>query len=224
MADKIGLYLALFDALKGSGGGGAVDDVQIDGTSIVDGNGVANVPAATNGSYGVVKPTATYGVSIVNGSLGLTLASDTEIKSGASVYHPLQPGRQHNSAFYGLAKAAGDSTQSASANAVGTYTEDAKSAISSMLSAPETVSGTTPTITAKAGVQYICGEVSTIDFTPSATGVCDVVFTSGSTPAVLTVPNTVKFPSWFDPTSLDANTTYEINVLNGTLGAVMAWA
>lgn len=88
----------------------------------------------------------------------------------------------------------------------------------------ETVSGSTPTIVAVAGMRYECGEVSTIDFTPSATGVCDVVFTSGSTPAVLTVPNTVKFPSWFDPDNLDANTTYEINVLNGVYGAVMAWA
>lgn len=86
------------------------------------------------------------------------------------------------------------------------------------------VSGSTPTIVAESDKRYICGEVSTIDFTPSATGVCDVVFTSGSTPAVLTVPNTVKFPSWFDPTSLDADTTYEINVLNGVYGAVMAWA
>ena len=87
----------------------------------------------------------------------------------------------------------------------------------------ETVSGSTPTIVAVAGMRYECGEVSTIDFTPSVSGVCDVVFTSGSTPAVLTVPNTVKFPSWFDPDNLDADTTYEINVLNGVYGAVMAW-
>ena len=87
-----------------------------------------------------------------------------------------------------------------------------------------TVSGSTPTITAVAGMRYECGEVSTLDFTPSATGVCDVIFESGSTPTVLTIPNTVKLPSWFDPSNLDADTTYEINVLNGTLGAVMAWA
>lgn len=86
------------------------------------------------------------------------------------------------------------------------------------------VSGTTPSITASAGTRYECGEVSTLSFTPSGTGICDVIFTSGSTPTVLTIPNTVKLPSWFDATSLDANTTYEINVLNGTLGAVMAWS
>ena len=87
----------------------------------------------------------------------------------------------------------------------------------------ETVSGTTPSITARADHRYKCGEVSTLSFTPSATGCCDVIFTSGSTPTVLTVPNTVKFPDWFDATSLDANTVYEINVLDGVYGAVATW-
>jgi len=39
------------------------------------------------------------------------------------------------SVFYGLAAAAGDSTQSASDNAVGTYTDNAKSAIRTMIGA-----------------------------------------------------------------------------------------
>lgn len=207
----------------GGGGGGAVDDVQIAGTSIVDGSGVANIPKAASDTFGVTKPSSGLTVNS-SGEMYISKATSTQVKQGTAQYNPLTPSVEHEAAFYGIAKAAGDSTQSSSSNAVGTYTENAKSAIASMLSAPETVSGTTPTIAAKAGVQYICGEVSTIDFTPSATGVCDVVFTSGSTPAVLTVPNAVKFPSWFDPTSLDANTTYEINVLNGVYGAVMAWA
>lgn len=87
----------------------------------------------------------------------------------------------------------------------------------------ETVSGSTPSITAVADTRYECGEVATLSITPPQTGCIDVVFTSGSTPTVLTVPNTVKFPAWFDPTDLSANTTYEINILNGTLGVVMAW-
>ena len=95
---------------------------------------------------------------------------------------------------------------------------------SSDLDFVETVSGSTPSITAEAGMRYVCGEVSTLSFTPSNTGVCDVIFESGSTPTVLTIPNTVKFPAWFDPTNLDADTVYEINILNGVYGAVMAWA
>ena len=83
------------------------------------------------------------------------------------------------------------------------------------------VSGTTPTITAQADTRYVCGEVATLDFTPSATGICDVVFTSGSTPTVVTLPSTVKFPD--GSFVAEADTTYEINILDGVYGAVMAW-
>lgn len=85
------------------------------------------------------------------------------------------------------------------------------------------VSGTTPTITAETGKRYVCGEVSEISFTPSASGICEVRFTSGTTPTALTVPNTVKWPSWFDPAHLEASTTYEISIADGIYGAVMAW-
>ena len=84
------------------------------------------------------------------------------------------------------------------------------------------VSGTTPTITAQADYRYVCGEVATLDFTPSSTGICDVVFTSGATATVLTVPSTVKWANGFDPTSLEANTTYEINIMDG-LGVAVGW-
>ena len=87
----------------------------------------------------------------------------------------------------------------------------------------ETVTGSTPTITAAANTRYICGEVTSLSFTPCGTGICDVRFTSGSTVTVLTVPNTVKWPSWFDPTSLETNTVYEINVEDGVYGVVAAW-
>ena len=90
-----------------------------------------------------------------------------------------------------------------------------------------TVSGTTPTITAEAGTQYICGEVSTIDITAPESGIIDVIFESGSTPAVLTVTPptgvTVVWPDWFDPTALEANKVYEVNVANGKLATVMVW-
>ena len=85
-----------------------------------------------------------------------------------------------------------------------------------------TVSGTSPTITALSGVRYVCGEVATLDFTPCATGICDVVFTSGSTPTVVTLPNTVKFPDV--SFTAEANKTYEINIMDGTYGVVMSWA
>lgn len=94
--------------------------------------------------------------------------------------------------------------------------------------APVTVSGTTPTINALPGVRYICGEVSTLDITLPASGIVDVVFTSGSTPTVLTVtPPTgmvMKWANGFDPSALEANTVYEINIMDGCLGVAGTWS
>lgn len=205
-----------------------VQDVQVNGSSIVGQNGVANVPVATlNQTLGLVKPDLIYGIGVLSdGTLGIVSASNSAIKDGSNNSTALTPGKQHIATFYGLAKAAGDSTQSASSNAVGTYTESAKSSIASMLNAPESVSGSTPSITAKAGVRYVCGECSTLDITLPASGIVDVVFESGSTPTVLTITPptgvTIKWANGFDPTSLDANATYEINIADG-LGVAGAW-
>ena len=130
--------------------------------------------------------------------------------------------------FYGLAKAAGNTDQSSSSNAVGTYTEDARSKISTMLNAPVSVSGSTPSITAMAGVRYVCGEVSTLAVTVPASGCVDVVFESGSTATVLTVTSAksgvsaIKWAGGWDGTC-EANTVYEINILDGEYGVVGSW-
>ena len=87
-----------------------------------------------------------------------------------------------------------------------------------------TVSGSTPTISAVPNARYICGEVSSLSFTPCGSGVCEVIFTSGSTPTSLTVPITVKWSDDFDPSNLDASTTYALNILNGTMGVAAKWA
>ncbi|MBR3334318.1 MAG: collagen-like protein [Clostridia bacterium] len=210
---------------------GGVSDVQVNGTSVVNQQtGVANVPIASATTLGAVKSISEiYGIGIDSGG-GLTIvpATSANAKSGTATNKPIAPARQHESAFYGMAKAAGDSTQSASSNAVGNYTEDAKSSISTMLNAPVSVTGTTPSINAKAGVRYVCGECATLDITAPASGCIDVTFTSGSTPTVLTVTSakantSIKWANGFDPTSLDANTTYEVNILDGEFGVVGSW-
>lgn len=86
------------------------------------------------------------------------------------------------------------------------------------------VSGQTPVITAETNTRYICGEVTSLTFTPCASGICDVRFTSASISTVLTLPQTLKLPDWFDPTLLEAGKTYELNVLDGIYGVVMSWA
>ena len=109
-----------------------VTDVQINGTSVVT-DGVANVPVMSTDGYGVAKINVDYGISMLNGNLRTRAAGDTPIKQGTNTYLPITPGYQHSSTFYGLAKASGDTTQSSSANAVGTYTDAAKISIQKML-------------------------------------------------------------------------------------------
>lgn len=87
--------------------------------------------------------------------------------------------------------------------------------------APETVSGSTPSIVAEAGKRYICGECTSLSFTPPASGMTDVIFESGSTATVLTLPQSgVMMPDGFET---EADKLYEINFLDG-IGVVQAWS
>ena len=215
-ADGINLHFGIPKGADGQSGG--VTDVQVNGSSVLN-QGVANVPqvgASGSGQFGVVKITRSFGIDQIVGNLILAEVNHPTCKAGTNGYISIQPKWQHESTFYGLAKAAGDTTQSASDNPVGQYTDSAKSKISEMLSSPVTVTGTTPTITALSGIQYVCGEVATLDITLPESGIVDVVFQSGSTPTVLTItPSTgmtVEWANGFDSTSLDANTMYELNI------------
>lgn len=123
-------------------------DIQIDGTSIVS-NGIATIPLAVAyqnaenpGCPGLVHPSADYGTKIQDNVLAISGATETDVKTGTTTRRPLTPLLSKNIVFYGLAKAAGDSTQSSSSNAIGTYTADAKSAIQSMLAVAPTASPT----------------------------------------------------------------------------------
>ena len=131
-----------------------VRDVQVCGTSILS-NGVANVPVADGTNvYGVVKVNnnETGGIKIQNGTLSTAKATDFEVKVGTQARKPIVPVNQHSAAFYGLAKAAGDTTQSQSDNAVGRYTDAAKAAIQTMLDVPS-----------NAGMRAAIAAVNTMD-------------------------------------------------------------
>ena len=78
-------------------------------------------------------------------------------------------------------------------------------------------------ITGEENTRYVCGEASTISITPVSSGITDVIFYSGTTATVLTLPNTVKMPPWFDASNLDTKTWYEINILDGVYGVVAIW-
>lgn len=205
--------------------GGTVTDVTVNGVSVLDG-GVAKIPlASTNNQLGVVSLNGNNGINAQNGILRIVTASAATIKNGTNIYTPITASNQHNSTFYGLAKASGDTTQSQSSNPVGTYTDSAKASIKAMLgisgeSQTITVSGTEPVISAVSNARYVCGELTSLTFTPSATGICDVIFSSGTTATVLNLPNTVILPEWFE---VEANHTYEISIVDGVYGAVMVW-
>ena len=111
-----------------------VQDVQVDGSSIIS-NGIANIPIASSSVPGVVQ----LGESLIASSnkLYVNLASSNQIKTATSNYATVPVSRQHESIFYGLAKAAGDITQAASNNAIGTYTMNAQTAIKIMLGVQE---------------------------------------------------------------------------------------
>jgi len=82
------------------------------------------------------------------------------------------------------------------------------------------VTGMNPQINATANTIYLCGELLSLDFTPCSEGICDIIFSSGSTPTLLTMPDTVKMPNGF---SILENRTYEINILNGIYGVATSW-
>lgn len=205
-----------------------VSDVQIDGTSVVEG-GVANIPKAASQKLGVVKPVAQYGTSVNNnGEIYIVSAYDALIKQGVQEYRPIVPYYQDYATFYGLAKAAGHDEKD-STLPVGTYTPEAKSAIRQMLSIADNydsfivdVEGTDPTITGQPSYRYNCGEVLSLTVTPPETGTIDFRFTSGSSPTVLTLPSTVKMPEWW--VGVEANTIYEMCITDGVYCGVMSWA
>jgi len=83
------------------------------------------------------------------------------------------------------------------------------------------VTGTTPTITPAANTIYNCGELTSLTISnPPATGAYSIVFTSGSTATTTTIPSTILGLENFAP---EANTLYEINVLNNR-AVVGSWA
>lgn len=113
-----------------------IQDVQINGTTIVQ-NGIANIPYATANAAGVVKATPTLGMTVNQaGYIAMIPASDSDIRYWSTSTRTITPATQHSAVFYGLARAAGDLTQPPSENPVGTYTEEAKTAIKSMLGVP----------------------------------------------------------------------------------------
>lgn len=83
------------------------------------------------------------------------------------------------------------------------------------------VSGSTPSVTPEANKVYECDELTSLTITnPPTSGAYSIVFTSGSVATDATIPSTILGLENFDP---EANTIYEINVLNNR-AVIGSWA
>lgn len=120
-----------------------VADVKYKGTSLVDQNGVAQIPPAQTSTPGLAMVGAGYGLKAADpngnsaGRLSTDAATSSHIRFFTDQYRPITPYYLPEAVFRGLAQVAGDDTQTDSQNPVGTYTEDAKEAIQEMLNVPD---------------------------------------------------------------------------------------
>ena len=132
--ERLNGYLYVGCNADSTGGIRVPHDIQLNSTSIVS-NGIATIPIAGDSTFGVIKTREyTDGFKFdSNNNFQLAGPSDAQIKAADTNYRAITPYVQHTSVFYGLAKAAGDSTQSASSNAIGIYTDNAKAQIQKMI-------------------------------------------------------------------------------------------
>ena len=119
---------------------------------------------ASTTDAGIIKIVSGGGITIdSNHGIKTTPATNNQVKGGTEASRQIVPNNQHSAAFYGLAKAAGDTSQSASSNAVGKYTDDARIAIQKMLGIYEPPWELLNTIT--------LSEIGLIDLTTDSDGV-----------------------------------------------------
>ena len=98
-----------------------VQDVTVNGSSVVNVNGIAVMPIASGASTGLTQ-----------------YATNGEVKTGTNDNRSITPNLSEYVAFYGLASAAGDTTTKAVSGAnLGVYTAAAQTAIKSMLGVQE---------------------------------------------------------------------------------------
>lgn len=114
---------------------------MVGNTQIDLSNYVQKTDYATASNAGVVKIAGAMGIDITNGFLTMATADHTYIQDGAHARKAIPPKFQHESVFYGLAKAAG-ADEKDSTLPVGQYTDTAKTAIKNMLGITHTLTVT----------------------------------------------------------------------------------
>lgn len=114
----------------------SVKDVKIDGSSVVDNQGSANIPKADVSTFGVMRAPNPVSSGLQMDPLGYlktTEANISQVQGGTNEYRVIVPDNQHEAVFFGLAKAAGRDLKDVRNVTVGQYPENAKTAIRNML-------------------------------------------------------------------------------------------
>lgn len=126
---------------QASSGGGTVQDVQVNGVSILDG-GVANVPVGADGALGVVKIQGSgLNINPTTGAVSISAASNSTIENKSSAYQPIVPTNLDKAIMEGLGNNAltwSDAYKAAARNVIGIKPETAFQC--------EMVDGTTKTL------------------------------------------------------------------------------
>lgn len=208
ITDKSGAHTA--DVMDGDGGGSGGSAVSPTATVVKSGNTATITITDKNG---------TTTASISDGADGADGVTFTPSVSNEGVISWTNDGGKTNPQSVSIKGPKGDAGDDYVLTAQDKA--DIAAEVSEML--VETVSGTTPTIAGVANHRYMCGELASLTATFPASGIVDIVFASGTTPTVLDVSESIKWPDGFDPTALKADVIYELNVMNGIYGAVGVW-
>ena len=198
---------------QGGGGGGSVNDVKIDQSSIVDQAGVAVIPIAGSNTLGVVMGGGN-GVSInASGKVDTISATQQQISLGVDSYKPLTPAMENYAVFYGLARLAGYTQFSSLTYPV--YTDGAIDKILSLLGVYNRIlspTGNTHTLL-PCPFSYAFGEKAELNITVTANSEYHFSFSCPvGTPTVLTMTGVTATSG---DVILEAGGYYEVNVWNG---------
>lgn len=110
---------------------GAVQDVQVAGTSVLE-DGIAKIPRATSDTTGVILLGDGFSTDNQTHKTKVDYANADNCKAGSSQKKAIAPYQQHRSVFYGLSKLAGADLANETVT-VGQYPTAALTAIQKML-------------------------------------------------------------------------------------------
>lgn len=239
-----------FDVLDGQGGGGGTSDYTgLTNKPQINGHTLSGNQSATDLGLGTYsKPASgipktdlasdvqaslgkadtalqTAPVQSVNGKTGAVILSAADVGAKPASYTAPVSSVNGKTGAVNLASGdiAYDSTETYQAGTVGAELSNQSRQLSDKADKTtyQTVTGTTLTLApAVDNTMYICGELTELTVTALATGIFGIRFTSGTTPTVVSFTGITMPDDW--PTTLDASTTYEINVLNG-YGVWQSW-